>query len=129
MGSSHAHLLVVDDDPAIRGLMEDALTALGHSVVTAADVEAAIDSFVDAREQSTPFDAVVTDLILGGSEDGLSLLRRLRTLEPGLRAMVFTGDPEAAAASEYEAYGFQARLDKPFRLEDLDAAVETVLNY
>ncbi len=126
---TRGYLLVVDDDATIRRLMGDVLQWLGHSAVIVGDADAAVARFVEARDTSQPFDAVLTDLYLGGDDDGASLLRRLRSLEPTLPAVVFTGNPEAAPASDYEAYGFQARLGKPFRLNELDAAVESVLHY
>ncbi len=65
-------ILVVDDDPALRDLLSDYLTASGFVVDAANDgVE------MHARLAQAMPDAIVLDLMLPG-EDGLSLARGLR---------------------------------------------------
>ncbi|HEX7856559.1 MAG TPA: response regulator [Sphingobium sp.] len=68
----NSHILVVDDDPEIRTLLEEFLGSHGYSVSGAANgVE------MDARLAERPFDLAVIDVMMPG-EDGLSILRRLR---------------------------------------------------
>jgi two-component system OmpR family response regulator len=67
------HILIVDDDRDIRGLLADYLARHGCRVETAADGEAMFAALTRWR-----IDLIVLDLMLPG-EDGLSLCRRLRT--------------------------------------------------
>ena len=67
-----AAVLVVDDDPTILEVVTNYLTAAGHSVTSAADGHAALESA--AR---TPPELVVLDLMLPGI-DGLDVCRELR---------------------------------------------------
>jgi DNA-binding response OmpR family regulator len=66
------HILVVDDDPALRDLLAEYLSANGLKVVAVADGRA----MREALAQMTP-DAIVLDLMLPG-DDGLTLARELR---------------------------------------------------
>jgi two-component system phosphate regulon response regulator OmpR len=64
------HLLVVDDDDRLRGLLKEYLTRAGFRVTTARDAAAArrlLDSLA--------FDLLVLDVMMPG-EDGFSLTRR-----------------------------------------------------
>src|SRR4051794_3740998 len=67
-----ASVLVVDDDPSIRRMLERTLAADGHAVRTAADGGSALV----AVEQAAP-DLLVLDLSMPGL-DGLAVCRRLR---------------------------------------------------
>ena len=71
--ATSARILVVDDDPGMRTLLEAYLGDSGFSVATAMDGAA----MWQALEQGMP-DAIVLDLMMPG-EDGLSLARRLRS--------------------------------------------------
>lgn len=119
-----ATILVVDDDAGIRRIVEAFLKRGGHEVVTAVDG-------ADAMRQldKASFDLVVTDVVMPNAE-GLELMRniRRRPSRPGVIAMsgggrVGPGDYLALAKS----FGAAEILRKPFTLEQLDAAVETVL--
>lgn len=68
-GEKSAHILVVDDEAEIRGLIEEYLVDEGYVVTTAADGEAMRRALAQ-----TAVDVVLLDLILPG-EDGLELAR------------------------------------------------------
>lgn len=80
-------VLLVEDDPDLRGALGLVLRARGLSVEEAADAASALDRLSDA---DAPFDAVVTDLGLPDLE-GAALLVRLREAAPGARLVVLTG--------------------------------------
>src|SRR3989440_12771000 len=66
------HVLVVDDDPPVRRMLERTLSAEGHAVTTAADGGAALA----AVEREAP-DLVILDVAMPGL-DGLAVTERLR---------------------------------------------------
>ena len=68
-------ILVVEDDQALRLLLDDELAEEGLSIATAASAEEALELLGGA-----PFDLVVSDVRLPGM-DGFELLRRTRELD------------------------------------------------
>src|SRR5262249_51156726 len=72
-------ILVVDDEADARDLLAIRLQQYGAEVVTAGSVEAAME--ILAQEGSRP-DLIVSDIAMPG-EDGYSLIRRVRALDPG----------------------------------------------
>jgi CheY-like chemotaxis protein len=78
-------ILVVDDDPHIRFIIETILTGEGYEVGTA-------DSGDEALRASSkrPYDLVLTDLILPGI-DGIETILRLRAMQPELRTIAMSG--------------------------------------
>ena len=107
------NVLLVEDDPAVRGAVERALRHAGHQPALATDG-------VRALEQATavPYDAVVLDLGLPGL-DGLEVCRRLRASGNQVPVLMLT----ARAAVAERVAGLDAGADdylvKPFALDEL----------
>ncbi len=106
-------LLVVEDDPGVRGAVERALRSAGHEVASATDGERGLDAAM-----TRPFDAIVLDLGLP-RVDGLEVCRRLRSSGNLVPILVLT----ARAAIHDRVEGLDAGADdylvKPFALDEL----------
>ncbi|HET6549946.1 MAG TPA: response regulator transcription factor [Solirubrobacter sp.] len=116
-----AALLLVDDDPPIRRMLERTLSAEGYDVRAAADGGAALA----AVERSVP-DAIVLDVTMPGL-DGLAVTRRLRA--KGLRVPILL--LTARDAVHERVAGLDAGADdylvKPFDAGELSARVRALL--
>jgi DNA-binding response OmpR family regulator len=111
--------LVVDDEPAVRGLMSRLLARRGWSVVQAADGAAALTA-VAGRKLSL----LVTDYDMPAL-NGFDLAARLRSLNGRLPILMVSGHPDAAARILELAGGRTALAAKPFMpaefLDQVDA--------
>lgn len=102
-------ILVVDDDPLVRRSVERILDRAGYEVSTAANVEEA----VRAADQHT-IDAALVDFALA-EEDGLTVLARLRELQPGCLRILMTGRTDFPMVVEAVNRGEVLRVvRKPF---------------
>lgn len=110
------HVLVVDDDGNIRGLLSAALEDRGDRVTSVADGRSMRD--VLSRDR---VDVVVLDIRLPG-EDGHSLA--LHAQELGLPVILISGSGEA---TEFAQKHRLTLLRKPFRLQDLFDALAAAL--
>lgn len=70
-------VLIVDDDPLIRELLQSYLAGEGYEVACASTAEAAESALAEAERDGPPFDLVLLDIRLPG-KDGLTLTRELR---------------------------------------------------
>ena len=113
-------LLVVEDDPAVRGAVERALRAAKHEVTTASDGQRGLD-----LASTRPFDAVVLDLGLP-TIDGLEVCRRLRTAGNQVPVLVLTARSAIADRVEGLDAGADDYLVKPFALDELLARVRAL---
>src|SRR5574341_2008172 len=114
-----ARILVADDDPVIRAVLEEALVSFGHTVVVVGDGIAAL-----AEARANPPDLVLLDQLMPGM-DGLGVLAALQA-DPRLRpipVVFITGEPQRIPPLP----GVAAILAKPFRLERLRITVGTIL--
>jgi len=114
-------LLVIDDEPIVGKRLQQAFGKLGLEVAIFTSPLPALEAM--GRQ---PFDIVVTDLKMEGL-DGIEVLRRARQLNPRARVIIITGyasQETAETAMQEGAFDF---LAKPFRLEELKAAVNRAL--
>jgi DNA-binding response OmpR family regulator len=124
-GESTRRILVVDDEPEIRTLLQRTLTAHGFEVDTAPDGEEAL-----ARVAARPPALVLLDAMLPRIH-GFEVARRLRadprTREVPVVMMTAIYRGWRFAQDAREAYGAEDYIEKPFRLDDLVRRVEAVL--
>jgi PAS domain S-box-containing protein len=121
-------VLVMDDDPLVRGVLAAMLTELGFQAVFARDGAEAVVAYADAARRGHPFAAAILDLTVRGGVGGLEAVRRLLALDPGARALVSSGYSNDPVLSDHRAHGFRGVVRKPYRVEELSAALHQVLD-
>jgi GAF domain-containing protein/ActR/RegA family two-component response regulator len=111
--------LVVDDEPSVRTVLVDVLTAAGHQVAEAGDGVEAID-----RIRAERFDLVLTDLAMP-RVSGWQVARAAKHATPGLPVFLVTGFGVELSMEERRANGVDAVLVKPLQIQEmLDAVAE-----
>jgi two-component system capsular synthesis sensor histidine kinase RcsC len=116
MASPEIRVLLVDDDPALRGVFAEALRTAGYQVEVTADGEEALVSLAGGA-----IDVLLTDLTMPGM-DGWHLMAKAVDAHPMLRCIAITGDKAREHQQRAEAFGVPL-LGKPFSLRTL---LETV---
>lgn len=122
-----AHILVMDDEPAMRDTVRAALVHEGYTVEVTADGRAALDCYARARAAGQPFDLVILDLTVRGGMGGLETMQSLRSLYPDIKAIVMSGYANATILRDYTQHGFKGALAKPFTLESLRDILPPIL--
>ncbi|MGA0539627.1 response regulator [Neotabrizicola sp. VNH66] len=119
-GGADAHLLVVDDDERIRGLLQKFLVRSGYMVTVAKDAAQARRLLAGLE-----FDLIVLDVMMPG-EDGISLTRALRS-RMTTPILLLTAKGEAANRIEGLEAGADDYLVKPFEPKELLLRVGAIL--
>lgn len=114
------HILVVDDDPQIRTLLEDYLTENALRVTVAANSQQMSSTLAEEA-----IDLVVLDLRLAG-EDGMAIARSLRD-QSAIPIVMLTGIKDEADRVMGLELGADDYLTKPFSPRELLARIRTVL--
>jgi two-component system KDP operon response regulator KdpE len=115
------NVLVVDDEPSLRKVLQTSLTARGFSVEEAGGAEQAIDMVPHGG-----FDLVLLDINMPGM-GGIEACRRIRSLSPELGiVMVTVRDAEYDMVQALEA-GADDYITKPIRFGELVARLRAVL--
>jgi CheY-like chemotaxis protein len=111
-------VLVAEDEPVLRDLLQFMLEGLGFRACLAADGLEAVELYRQHREE---IGAVVLDIHMPRL-DGPGTLQALRGIEPQVGCVFITDDPDCVEA-DLLAMGATAVLKKPFLPEALDAAL------
>ncbi len=118
------HVLVVDDDRAVREMAAEMLLERGHSVITAADGSQALTILDSSAAHTRPFDLMLVDYVMPGM-NGVALIQAAQVLHPGLRALLVTGNAESETA---ELIGPEAVMRKPFTIAQLEERMARLID-
>jgi CheY-like chemotaxis protein len=116
-------ILVAEDDQAIQGIVEEALSEGGFELAIAASGEEAVILLSGNKGQ---YQALVTDIGLRGRFDGWEVARRAREINPGFPIVYMSG----RHAEDWASKGVpnSIMLAKPFAPAQLVTAVSQLLN-
>jgi two-component system phosphate regulon response regulator OmpR len=121
MSQAPKRLLVVDDDPKLRDLLNRYLTAQQFEVGLAID-----GASMNRLLQKETWDLIILDLMLPG-EDGLSIMRRLRGANVRTPVIILTAKGDDVDRIVGLEMGADDYLPKPFNPRELLARINAVL--
>ena len=116
-------ILVADDHDSLRRGLVRALTDAGHEVEEAPNGTAAIE-----RLHEGPFDVVLSDLKMGGS-DGLDVLKTAKTLHSTTVVILMTAFGSIHTAVEAMKFGAFDFVQKPFEIEEMEVKIEKAIEH
>jgi CheY-like chemotaxis protein len=129
-------ILLVDDEPVILSLLTTGLQQAGYQVVSARSAEEALN----CAKRLGRIDVLASDVILPEqmriAKDhlqqpfmhGIALMRKLVSLQPGLRVVLFSGQPKELIQSVGGIPEGTAFLRKPFSSDALVRSISTLLD-
>ena len=117
-------ILVVEDEPAVRQVVERVLTSHGYRLLVARDGREALDLM---KEHGGAVDLVLSDVMMPGV-GGVILAERLREMHPDVPVMLMSGYGEADSVQNQLVQHGVAFLQKPFNAALLTAAIRAVLD-
>lgn len=118
------HVLLIEDDPRIRDIVEEGLGMRGVTVSSAPDGETG----AELAEKLASIDLILLDLMLPGMS-GLQTLRVIRRVRPSLPVIALTAlDDVGSKVSGLEA-GADDYVTKPFSVEELAARIRARLRW
>ena len=120
-------VLIVDDEEAIRALVEFTLSRLGYEVSEAETALDGVNLYREKLEAGQRFDAVILDLTLPGGMGGKEALKRLIEIDPTVNAIVSSGYAMDSTMSRYQDFGFRGVIAKPYEAAELGRTVHEVI--
>jgi CheY-like chemotaxis protein len=120
-------VLVMDDEQAIRKLLEDVLRRFGYKASSAADGAEAVALYESAIASGIPFDAVILDLTVSGGMGGVEAAAKIRELDSSARLIVSSGYSDSEALSDYRRFGFDDVIPKPWAIAEVGRVMRRVL--
>jgi DNA-binding response OmpR family regulator len=119
---SAGRVLVVDDEPEVRQLLEEFLTVKGYDVAVAEDGAQALEAVERFHPQ-----VVLLDMTMPGM-DGQETLRRMVSAYPTLPVIMVTANVDVGLTTQVLTLGAADYVPKPFDLDYLDQAISIQLS-
>ena len=111
-------ILVVEDDPDIRQLLQDCLQAKGYLVQTAVDGVRALDAV-----HAETFDGMILDIGIPAM-DGMDVLQKIRRWDQQIPIVMVTASGSKELAVQAISMGAQAYMLKPFDVDELQRVAD-----
>lgn len=116
-------ILVVDDDPVIRRLLEQRLVKQSYGVSVAENGHQA-----EALLLEQAFDVVLTDLMMPGGIGGIEVLEITKNLYPDTQVVLITAHSSVDSAVEAMKKGAADYLEKPINFDELFLRLDKIAN-
>ncbi|MEO5803319.1 MAG: response regulator [Verrucomicrobiota bacterium] len=117
-------ILVVDDEPDLRELLQQVLEMHGYNVLQAGSGKEALEVW---EKNSSRIDLLLTDLIMPEGMSGVALAGRLQTHRPLLKVVYTSGHPKETAVEKYSLPPDSRFLQKPFNPSALAQLIQSCL--
>lgn len=119
-------VLVVEDDPNVRVVLDELLQDQGLDVWTVGDD---LSAYQVLGQEADRFRVLLTDISLGGATDGFDVARRARSLNADIKVIFITGYPvEPRRLIEEQGVLLHKPLNLPALIEMIQAAANRPLN-
>jgi DNA-binding NtrC family response regulator len=116
-------ILVVDDDPVTRNLLEKRLVKENYEIDLAEDGAQAVGQL-----QKKPYDVVLTDLKMPGDIDGIGVLEAAKETDIKIEVILITAHASVGNAIEAMKKGASDYLEKPINFDELLMRLQKVRN-
>jgi two-component system cell cycle sensor histidine kinase/response regulator CckA len=120
-------ILLMDDEEIVRKILGRMLKEKGSKVVFAENGKEAVKKFKKAKNTSHTFDVVILDLTIPGGMGGKETLKEIRKIDPDVKIIVSSGYSNDPIMANYEKYGFDGVIAKPFNIEELIRVLKDVI--
>lgn len=120
MENSSIHIMVVDDDPDLLEMVQEALEVEGYSVITADNGQTALEKIDQEKPNLVLLDIKMPVL------DGYQVLQQIR-IKSNIPVIMLTGVQEPNSVSQSLDLGADDYIKKPFSVQELMAHIRAKL--
>ena len=128
VGNQKKRILLMDDEQMILDIVSRMLGHLGYDVTTCTDGSQAIAAFTKAKSHSEAFDVVMMDLVIPNGVGGEDAVKTIKKIDPAAKVIASSGHLDHPVMTDHNKFGFNAVLEKPYKLEKLQQVIEAVIN-
>ncbi len=120
-------ILLMDDEQMILDIVSRMLSHIGYEVVTCRDGAQAIAAFAKSKSTGEPYDVVMMDLVIPNGVGGQDAVHTIKKIDPTARVIASSGHLDHPVMKDHASFGFNAVLEKPYKLEKLQQVITQVV--
>ncbi|MDT8317576.1 MAG: PAS domain S-box protein [bacterium] len=107
-------VLLLEDEDIVATSVGMIASSAGYELEHARDGKEAVQFYRSAMKKGNSFDVVMMDLTIAGGMGGVETIKRLKRIDPLIKAIVCSGYSDDDVMANYGEYGFCGVLPKPF---------------
>jgi PAS domain S-box-containing protein len=120
-------VLIMDDEQLILTIVSKMVGKMGFSTVTTLNAGEAIRIVKQGKDSGHPVTIAVLDLTIPGGKGGRETVKDLLKIDPAIKAVVSSGYSDDPVMADPKQYGFSARLNKPYTIEEIKEVLRSLL--
>ncbi|MCF8077277.1 MAG: response regulator [Desulfotignum sp.] len=120
-------VMLMEDEPSLQRMCKRILEGIGFGVLSASSAREAFALFERAGQNDMVIELLIFDQAVTGDMGGAETLKELRAAGFDGKAIIVSGSPYSPEMSDYGAYGFDARILKPYTKNDITRVIGTLL--
>jgi CheY-like chemotaxis protein len=124
---SKGKILLMDDEQVILDVTDEVLKFLGYDAMFAKEGAGAIEIFSRERQGGHPFDLIILDLSVPDGMGGKEAFEKIREIDPFAKVVISSGYTNDPMMTDYAKFGFSGILAKPYRISDIKALLEKMI--
>jgi len=117
----------MDDEADILMLAGEMLKSMGYDVETAKEGGEAVERYKAVKGTDKAFNVVIMDLTVPEGMGGKECIRRLKELDPQVKAIVSSGYSLDPVMANFREFGFSGVIPKPYVIEELGRVLREVV--
>ncbi len=121
MNGQQIRMLVVDDDPSLRNMMNIVLKKEGYDVTCVENAKVALSTL-----KNESFELIISDIKMPDIS-GIELLKKVKSLDPDMPVVMITAYGSTDDAVEAMKLGAENYITKPFNLDELKIIIDKIL--
>ena len=125
--TSKGKILLMDDEQVILDVTHEVMKFLGYDVMFAKDGAFAVELFSREKMGGHPFDLVILDLSVPDGMGGKEAFEKIREVDPSVKVVISSGYTNDPMMADYAKYGIAGILAKPYRINDIRALLEKLI--
>lgn len=119
----HGRILIADDESDLRDALNHYLQSIGFETILAADGLQALEKF---KQHKNTITAVLLDMTMP-KMNGKDIYEQIIQIVPDMKVLLMSGYTEKKIDSEFNKGSAHAFIKKPFRLRELNEAIQQLL--
>jgi two-component system, cell cycle sensor histidine kinase and response regulator CckA len=120
---AHNTILIMDDEPTIRTLLQSMLEKIGYQVIAACNGREGVELFKENRGHIA---LCIIDVMMP-EMNGMEALQKIRTISPDAKIIIASGYSADSTQNDYLEAGAKAFLPKPYRMAELSTVIHEQL--
>jgi DNA-binding NtrC family response regulator len=109
-------ILFMDDEDIILQVTSLMFNSLGHEIKCVKNGEEAVSIYQQSVNEGAPYSLIILDIRVPNGMGASETLKKLKEIDPSVKAVVTSGNPSDDIMIDYHEYGFKGSLVKPFSI-------------